>query len=92
MKYKRHNLLVTLSPGVTITFTCDNLLWQMMPHGRRGDAQKFVRSSIIALHQVHFSYMHLTLQEYLQDLCERYETKPASVIAAAVAWHAGKHQ
>ena len=91
MKYKRHNLLITLSPGVSITLSCDDLLWQMMPHSKRGDAQKFVRTSIVELHQAHFSHMRLTLEEYVKDLCERYNTKPASVIATSIAWHAGKH-
>ena len=28
---------------------------------------------------------------YVKDLCEKYNTKPASVIATSIAWHAGKH-
>lgn len=92
MKHKRRNILVTLSPGVAITFSCDNLLLQMIPRSERGVAQDFIKTSIIALHQTLFPHMRLTSQEYLQDLCEKYETKPASVIATAVAWHAGKHQ
>jgi len=32
--------------------------------------------------------MRLTLEEYVKDLCEKYQTKPASVIAAAVAYEA----
>jgi len=91
VKYKRHNMLITLSPGVSITLSCDDLLWQMMPHVKRGDAQKFVRTSIVELHQAHFSHMRLTLEEYVDDLCEKYNTKPAAVIATSIAWHAGKH-
>ena len=91
MKYKRHNILLTLSSNVSITFSCDNLLLQMIPNSERGVAQEFIRVSIVALHQTHFSHMRLTLEEYVKDLCEKYNTKPASVIATSIAWHAGKH-
>ena len=91
MKRKRHNLLITLSPGVTITLSCDDLLWHYLPHDKRGVAQEFIRCSIVELHQAHFSHMRLTLEEYVKDLCEKYNTKPASVIATSIAWHAGKH-
>ncbi|MFK5165296.1 hypothetical protein, partial [Propionibacterium freudenreichii] len=60
---KLHDMLLTLSPNVTLRFACDDLLWQMLPHEKRGDAQKFIRASIVELHQAHFSHMRLTLEE-----------------------------
>lgn len=88
---KQHQMKLTLSPSVTITFTFDSIIKKMMPNEKRGDAQKFVKTSIVMLHQAYFNHMRLTLAEYLTDLCELSGKSKASVIAVAVAYHAGKH-
>lgn len=87
---KCHFIQLILSPGVRTNFTCDDLLFSMLPHEKKGDAQKYIRTAIVDLHQSVFSYMRLTFGEYVADLCEKFNTKPASVIATAVAWHTGR--
>ena len=84
-----HEGILTLVKRNRTSLTLSPLVAAMLPEGR-GNAQAYIRTSIVSFHQSMFSHMRLTLGEMVEDITQKYQVTQTNVLTVAIIWHTGK--